>query len=478
MNKESLNEFYEADRFHKALRDRIDAHEPELSDSLWDRIEHDLNKREGKNRRVLAWVYVLSGMLLLSSGALYYLWNENQKLAENATVAPAVERLKPELKDASVSPSNTLEHSAAETQTQIASAENLGEALGTNSTSNRERNNAKAFQEYTPNLENWTYEKTAVVSVPSAQGKEETSANETAKTGEETEPTIDPILANLNGENAQQGEEPEMIGAEGKLDQEPNSGSGEEGNPLAGQMDEKSKNPKEPVAKSEVKIRPQFFIGLQGGFNSISQTALSGNREWLALIEKPMSFAEYGVNFGLKLNNGIYISSGVNSYSTGHAYTFDIVPTAPTPIPTPFPGADSIIAGDKYTLINRQNWIEVPMIVGYQYSLGKWSLNGEAGLSANLINSYSGSVPTPSYNKFDPDGTQNASPYKNFLNVRAGFGFGYQIFEGLQVSAMANWRQALTYSTNAPASEQWKASYAHRKPQSLGGQIRLTYFLK
>ncbi len=456
MNKESLNEFYEADRFHKALRDRIDAHEPELSDSLWDRIEHDLNKQEGKNRRALAWVYILSALLLVSSGALYYLWNENQKLAENTSLAPVAESLNPELKDAETAPKQTtIESASSATQSGLALTEKTNAATRRSASASRGGNGTQANQPYSYSSENGVpagseNTKSAEGEVPPAQSSDvrSTEAEVRNPANMEAGTLVAPIV----------------------------SAEGDESVAAEKQEVEKIKSSENPKPKAE--LRPQFFIGLQGGLNRISQNPLSGNTAWLNIIEMPLNFTEYGMHFGVRLSNGITLSSGILSYSTGHVYSFDIVPTAPTPIPTPFPGSDSIIAGDKYTLVNRQNWIEVPVMVGYQYGLGKWSLQGEAGVSANFINSYSGSVPTPSYNRFEPDGTQNVNPYKNFVNVRAGLGFGYEIVKGFQISAMVNWRQALGYSTNAPANVAWQSSYAHRKPQSLGAQLRLTYYLK
>lgn len=463
MNKESLNEFYEADKFHKKLREKIDAHEPELSDSLWDRIEHDLNRKENSNKRVLWLVYVLSGLLLVSGGALFYLWGENQKLASD-DAGLVYEQSNP---STSNSPS-TIDLSTVPSQVN---PEQSGQTAGTISPSTSNGVDVPPTQ-VRPNLAltpaSNDHNGLTPAHTQTSTSVSTSSSNTVDKTNE---------LAGAANNTSNENQEEPALADNAQVEVNPETELIGEAAVQTKEISNLGKETKEPV-KQTPKVRPVLFASVYSGFNKINQRALNGEQEMLKRFERELVTTEYGINLGVQFKNGLSLSSGIGSYVTGQEMKFNIrtfVVSSPTPGIQEY---DSILSGNENTLINKQYWIEVPVMIGYQYSIGKWSGNVQAGTGFNMINNFSGYSASPDWSGFDPDGTRNVQPYKNFISLKSNLGISYSLTPKLQVGAGATYRRALGSSTRTPANPIAAEPYPERRPISWGGRFSLTYLLR
>lgn len=443
MSNESLNDFYNQNRFNKKLRERIDSFEPELSDSLWDRIEHDLVKKENRGKRVVWMVYVMAGLLLLSGVGIYHLATENKKLADAVKEQGAVEDLPlytmpevevdPNAEAISTDPAlgNTLQVQEPPVQVQ-ASTENRMTTPGTYLN--------------TPGVEIVPVE----VAEEAQNGREEVVSPDFAndlEAGKESNLTESPLSAmSLNGKPAPAFQ----VHADKPGTNFLNTRKG----------------------KSGIYPRVQPFIGLSSEVGSNRQLVDNPNA-YRFDYEHPFMFQSHGLEFGVLFRNGWFVQSGIRSTTTGTNIWYDVAQKIEKDSTPGKANSDSLVIGDKHT-VNQQNWIEIPVQLGYVYRLNsKWAITGQAGLTYSIINRYSGVQPNPTFNAFDIAGAQQPQPFKNYWSITGGAGIAYQIGRNWMIDLQGQYRRGLQNFNSVQ-----ELNHPNRKNEMLSGKLGVRYILR
>jgi|GEM_PF-2218456 len=448
MSNENLNDFYNQNRFNKKLRERIDAYEPELSDSLWDRIEHDLVKKDSRSKRAVWMVYVLAGLLLVSAAGIYYLADQNQKLAEavKEKTAPS------ESLNSEAIPGNVYQmpETTVEVERNPESPTNNEAALPSESA-------------------------IAAVTTESAPSSFETPEMlhpvETENSPAITEVTFPPVV--FEESNFDIRADLVVSHAEETV---PNSTSIENKviAPFAYSAKTRFNNPIQEniINKGAIDPRIMAYIGVSSDLGSTRQK-VSGPMAARFNHEHPYVFKSNGVELGLQLRNGFYFESGLRFSQTGTNLWYDFTPiTAFDTIPLPNE-TDSLISGSRHT-VNQQNWLEIPLQVGYRYPMNShWTLNLQTGLTYSMINSFSGVEPTESFLALDKAGSSVSQPFKNYWSLNLGLGLGYQIGSHWMIDVQGNYRRGLT-KMNASSLP----NHPDRIAEILNARIGLKYLIR
>ncbi|MHB1276838.1 MAG: porin family protein [Bacteroidia bacterium] len=444
MNNENLNDFYKQNRFNKKLRERIDSYEPELSDSLWDRIEHGLEKKESRSKRMVWMVYVMAGLLLISGAGLYYLASENKKLAE-----------------------------AVKTKDQL--------------TPKGSEQEAPAF-EY--NMPETTIE---VTPGPSVSGENpETEVQALPPTGsdrdnpvivdqaEYTVSTESPLSDIFGTEST--GTESEIIAAGSEV-----SPVDQANTPMAGSIESQKLRPfsyrtkpanarflKEVIStKGLIYPKVQPYIGLTSEVGSTRQK-VEGSHAYRFNHEHPLLYRSAGLKTGILLRNGLFIETGLAFSNTGSNlwYGFERghgrIDTLPIPAPT-----DSLVAGNRHA-VNQQYWMDIPMQIGYRYRMNSlWSLQTQVGLTYSMINSYQGLEPNESFAAMDMAGESVPQPFQNFWSMNVGLGIGYQFGRNWMVDIQGNYRRGLTNMNS-----ETRPNHPNRRAEYLNAKVGIAYIFR
>ncbi len=447
MNNENLNDFYNQNRFNKKLRERIDSYEPELSDSLWDRIEHGLVKKESRSKRMVWMVYVMAGLLLISGAGLYYLASENKKLAD-----------------------------AVKTKDQLA---------------------PKGLNQEAPAFE-YTMPETTIEISPSPS-----VSTGNPGTGSHTPPPsgsgVDNPLVGDEGVSPILSEAPQAGTIEpGSMAAEPGTSSagsevspGDQVNtPIASSIKNQalppffySKKPtdtrflKEDVStKGLIYPKVQPYIGVTSELGSTRQK-VEGTHAHRFGYEHPFLYRSAGLKAGVLLRSGLYFEAGLSFSNTGSNlwYDFEKIPD-PDTIPVG-KGTYNLVAGNKHA-VNEQRWMDIPVQVGYKYLLSsRWSLNTQAGLTYSLINSYSGKEPNEAFGTLDGEldnaGESVPQPFQNYWSMNVGLGFGYQFARNWSLDIQGNYRRGLT-----EMNRESRPNHPDRTAEFLNAKVGITYIFR
>jgi len=412
MSNENLNDFYNQNRFNQKLRERIDGYEPELSDSLWDRIEHDLVRKESKGKRAVWMVYLLAGLLLVSGAGIYYLANENHKLAEKVKDnTQNTETLK-----GKESPSTV--YQLPETTVEVELAANEATESSTEPS------------------------QTAIAAVSPA------ASSNTIETTVQAAPSMSEALPIQNIDMME-----DIIEAPSYNTPLPTPAatpdaltiSGKELKPFALASKTRFVNPIQENIINKGAIDPRItpYVGISSDLGSTRQL-VSGPMAWQFGQEHPLIYKSNGLNVGVLFRNGLSLESGLRITLTGSDLWYDFKVRASRDTLPIGAIADSIVSGSRHN-VNRQNWTDIPLLVGYRYRLNQhWSLNGQTGLTYSMINGFSGVEPTQSFSKMDIAGSSVAQPFKNYLSLNLGVGIGYQLGRHWMIDLQGNYRRGLT----------------------------------
>ncbi|MBI1222980.1 MAG: hypothetical protein GC180_10290 [Bacteroidetes bacterium] len=447
MSNESLNDFYNQNRFNKKLRERIDSFEPELSDSLWDRIEHDLVKKENRSKRAVWMVYVMGGLLLLSGLGIYHLANENQKLAE--AIKNQEEVLQQEIY---TTPEVRVER-------EQFPDEIIAENGGASNTA--------------PALSN-----TLTIAPNVRSGRTEAS-------------TI-----GMNPHPSQQALISEELGEENAgelLDAEDNEEANQALMPLAPNDKLESINTIASAPVSAFTVRPTHphakFVQARKGKNIVPgrvrpyvglTSELGSNKQlvkgpYAARFnhEHPFMYNSKGLQFGVKFRNGLFVQSGLSSSVSGANLWYDFKETFNDTVPG-IAGPDSLVAG-KTHVVNKQFWIDIPVQLGYIYSLNSnWALTGQAGITYSIINAYSGFEPNQGFSGMDQAGEARPHhPFKNYWSMSGSAGIAYQLGNNWMIDLQAQYRRGLQNFNG-----QSLPNHPNRTNEFLGGRLGIRYIMR
>jgi len=225
------------------------------------------------------------------------------------------------------------------------------------------------------------------------------------------------------------------------------------------------------INKGAIDPRVTPYIGISSDLGSTRQI-VSGPSAARFNHEPPLLYKSNGLEFGLKLRNGLFMESGLRFSQTGSNLWYDFTTsTAFDTVPIPNP-TDSLIAGSRHA-VNQQNWIEIPIQLGYRYRLNShWSLNGQTGLTYSMINSYSGVEPTESFQALDKAGSSEGQPFKNYWSLNLGIGVGYQLGRNWMFDIQGNYRRGLQ-DMNAVS----RANHPNRRAEVINARVGIHYLI-
>jgi hypothetical protein len=442
MSTEHLKDFYNSEKFNQKLKSRINDFEPELSDSLWDRIEHDLNRKENKSHKAPWLVYLLTALLVISGASIYYLADQNRKLSHNIR----------HQKEVSTAPATS--QNGPETNSGI-SAQNIPFSAPAGSEAPERKTAKPAGKETAFHPEKKLNEKQSGIFLPDL-----------------ALPAIPPEVSYTETTESTSGTAPEATSSESEENAALTAGT-----ELAKKEKDASSGTKDKVKSPDPDTRRKkasFFAGIYGGGGKTDNRAYGPNADRF-FFESPAASLHAGINLGVLLPYGFTLETGAGYYETGEKVSYSFrarVPSRPPsqPVAVPFSGYE-VFRGDSLTHTNVQKWIEIPMQAGYSYTLmNKWRIYGSGGISYAFIHSYKGYQPNPGFTNFDPLGTNNPEVYKNHLNLLMNLGVGYVFLPGWSLDARLNYRKAVS-NASTPADR----NFPDRYPRFIGGSVGLTY---
>jgi hypothetical protein len=456
----NLNEYSEGDGMRNKLRQRVDQFEPELSDSLWDRIHHEMDQREANRKKRFLWWFSSVAVVVLTSGILTF-------ILVNKTEQPvALQQQRVIVNTPVTTPNNTAENTAA-TANQSAhmpSATETNAVVSTNTTINTTSNGGNSqngnngvgstpvTNPVKPNTQ------TPAVTLPTDGSADNTSEGSKDINPETPAQVIDPIV-------------PEILPTEPAPAEVKNTEATDDKDKKEELVPAKAAGAKEP--------RQKFFIGVAYGYNQTFRTVSDVTN----IIGLPTSAQKntyeskgysptYGIEFGYLPIKNFFIKSGVSMYKTTETVKYSVYRRGPV-FNQGGPGnpKDSVGAGNNITTQNTYTYIQIPLEVGYTTKV----YNGlgifvTGGVAYNVLNSYN-------YNYYESywgrsmysENNTNSKYFTNYLQLSGSAGAQYTIAKHWRASAGFTYRKAVTSASST------KETGVSTKPWSAGATAGLAF---
>lgn len=472
----NMNEYNENDGLRNKLRQRMDNHEPELSDSVWDRIHHEMDQRDASRKKRFLWLFSSVAMVLLTSGVLTFLALRNND-AQNTVVQNTVV----------TTPSGQAENPAVNDNTNTTAIEQ--------ETANVLSDATDAAENYTTN--NGTNTVTVVTSAqPSTAGGGNTPSLETTATQGENTPAA-PSGTTDNHENSDKNivEEPNNVTEKpAVIETEENPVIPTESDTKQVEVDEpeiegKEEDKKEanPAAtknengeQKEDKFK-RWFIGAIFSYNQtyrtvndISNSIAYPNAEHRNAFEKKSYSPSYGIELGFYPAKNFFIKSGVGIFNISEDVHYNINKRqSGAPLFVIYGNEeDSIAEGSNVKVRNTYKYIQVPLEVGYSRSITpKVGLFIGGGVALNILQNYNYNYYEAFYGNAVIPSEAAESPknmYNNYLMVSGTFGLNYSFNNMWGATIGINYKKAVTNSAN-------KEYAVDVRPYAIGATMGLAY---
>ncbi|MDF1695891.1 MAG: hypothetical protein P1U56_08675 [Saprospiraceae bacterium] len=188
-----------------------------------------------------------------------------------------------------------------------------------------------------------------------------------------------------------------------------------------------------------------------------------------------------GVSLRYNMIGGLYSKMGVtvNRWNEQYSYisygdTTEVTVEVPDVILVDLQGNENItyidgtqleITKETWTRYNRLTQIDIPLTLGYEQRIGKWSMFGEASAIFNLRQSFSGYLRST-----DGIAVQNPKVFKTRVGMNMGLnaGVGYGFTPRVRARVSANYYRSLQSVVNGDAG--WDQRYS-----SLGVRLGVGY---
>lgn len=421
MSTEHLNEFFNHNEFNRKLREKIDGYEPSVSDSLWDRIEHGLDARHVRERKLIRLAWLMAALLLVSGGATLYLWRENQQL-----------HVKAKQLDKQSAGLDILHYPSANDLT----------AMG---------KEAKVLDVPPPMKE--------PLEVP-VLTDEHVGSNLTFN----SRGTKRPYTA-TNVERRPESKEDVL--AINNFAEKQTYRIEHKGNLIGSAL----------YSNLPIQVMPQYLASKKTRQLFELHTSIYYHQSGLGRQPGAHSFEsgglgrQVGLLYGSHLGKNWWLKSGIQFHETVQEVNYKIVRVQVlSSIPTTN-SYDSIVKGDSLHHQNRQQWLEVPIQLHYLHSFNsRWSYGLGGGIGVAIPLSASGKEANPAVHAFDPIGTSKERPFRTHLNLMANAGVWYRVNSSWRFGAQVGIRQSLT-NLHAVVSTQ----YPQRRPLGFGGGISMIF---
>jgi hypothetical protein len=459
----NLNEYSEGEGLRNKLRQRIDNFEPELSDSLWDRIHHEMDQKETQRKKRILWWFTSVAVVVLASGiATFTLVNDNSQpqMAQQPVVVSTPAPVQSETSNTQM-PQETATPATTEASATESVAYDATTPNGTGNGRNNGRNNGNSTPRNTaPVAEN------SPAIVPAAT--------------EDRPTTVEPAPI----ENQQEPLAPENTQAPIVDD---NSNNIEEPTTPATETEEKleekdTEKGKDNTTDKDTKAKyNKWFIGAVYGYaqNNRTVTDIQPTFGWASAAERNKYehsgiATTYGIQVGFMATKNVFIKSGVNIYTATEVVKYDIhrrkFQQGNQNEPIYGDKIDSVAVGTTTAHQNSYTYIQIPLEVGFMHDISKrWGFNLSAGVAYNILNNYNYYLYEPIFgNAFIPTSSSNTNYFQNYVMVSGNAGLHYNISKNWRALAGFNYRKAVTSAAT-------KETHVDVRPWSIGGNVALAF---
>lgn len=455
----NLNEYSEGEGLRNKLRQRIDNFEPELSDSLWDRIHHEMDQKETQRKKRFLWWFSSVAVVVLASGIITFTMVNNggqPQMVQQPTItvpAPAQNEVgtgqPPQVATtpATISPSTS---APAITNAATPANGNGGRNTGGTTTPRYTAPAAETSPAIVPAV---TESRPATVEPAPVEKQAIPPAPENTQA-----PIVDDNNTTIE----------EQITPSTETNEKTEQEETEKGKGKTGEKDTKANYNK-------------WFIGVVYGYaqNSRTVTDVNPTYGWATAAERNKyehsGIAKtYGIQMGYMATTNIFIKSGVNIYQTTEVVKYDIhrrkYQGGLQVDPIYGNKNDSVAAGTTTAHQNSYTYIQIPLEVGFMQDINKhWGFNVSAGAAYNILNNYNYYLYEPQFgNAFIPSSSSNTNYFQNYVMVSGNAGLHYNISKNWRALAGFNYRRAVTSAAT-------KETHVDDRPWSVGGNVALAF---
>lgn len=439
----NINEYNDNEGLQKKLRQRMDTYEPELSASVWDRIQHEMDTRDANRKKRFFWWLSSVAMVVLASGIISFLvWGgdeQNTQIAQQTTTIQKGNTRQETATQAENSTSATTESEAAPiVNNQDGITTPLAQATSNNTNSNRpSATNANGGNANSNQPDN----------------AEATPAVITTNNGDNTKPE-----APQNGNDTKTTEQQNTV----VTTDEPKAKETDALNAPATEepaVDDKKKEEQgQPTATTTKEKTQRWFVGVVAGYNQTFRTVTDINpnpaypsaKERNRFEQKSYS-PTYGIEFGFFPVKNFFIKTGVNIYQTTEQVRYDIHNRVISAVAAIYGNEnDSVSTGSGTQHQNTYNYVQIPIEIGYSRTLvNSFGIMVSGGVAYNKLQNYSYYMYEPYYkNAFIPSTATEAKPYSNmyksYVMLSGSVGVQYTFGKNWVANLGVNYRKAVT----------------------------------
>lgn len=456
----NLNEYSEGEGLRNKLRQRVDNFEPELSDSLWDRIHHEMDQKETQRKKRFLWWFSSVAVVVLASGIVTFTLvnnNEQPQMAQQPAVVSSPAPAQGEVGSAQTpqiattpSTTETATTAAATTEIEANKSGNGGRSNGGKSTP---RNTAPALENSPAVVPVATEDRPTTVEPTTVETQQEPSAPENTQA-----PIVDDNSTTI---------------------EEPATPATETENKLEEKDTEKGEgNTTDKATKAKYN---KWFIGAVYGYAQNNRTVTDVNPSYVWATAADRNKYEhsgiattFGIQMGYMATKNIFIKSGVNIYTTTEVVKYDIhrrkIQQGGQNDPIYGDKIDSVAVGTTTAHQNIYSYIQIPLEVGFIQNINNhWGFNVSAGAAYNILNNYNYYLYEPQFgNAFIPSSSSNTNYFQNYVMVSGNAGLHYNISKNWRALAGFNYRRAVTSAAT-------KETRVDVRPWTIGGNVALAF---
>lgn len=442
-----LNNYEENDGLRDKLRQRMDAHEPELSDSVWDRINHQMDRREANRKKRFLWWFSSVAVVLLTSGIITYLAlnkaEQPKTIAQNTNEIIITSPNNPNVKLGTVTPAENNEGAAENNSTPSTNSGDAENQTIINNTTIQLPPPPPPFvaptttdeQPIAPNNDNGTQK------------------NNTEKL--EKLETKNPDAAETFFEGTTKGKKEKLETKEHtQTDNTPTTD---------GEAKKKASKKGSKAESNALSSKTKWFVGVNFGVNQTYRTVTDINKQFFYPeaktrndLEKKAYTANYSFDIGFYPVKNFFIKTGLGIFNTKEIVSFDVKERQDlsrgqtSSVPDNYD--DSIAPGSSIQKQNFYSYVQIPLQVGYSSNLTKkWGLFVSGGITYNILQDYN-------YNLYErrfgseviaPDSKNNFTEmFGNYFMLSGNIGGQYNITKNWAATLGVNYQRAITSAGN------------------------------
>ncbi|HFC00392.1 MAG TPA: hypothetical protein ENJ53_06260 [Phaeodactylibacter sp.] len=242
--------------------------------------------------------------------------------------------------------------------------------------------------------------------------------------------------------------------------------------------------------KKSSKQKFEFSADVFGGVSSVNRLMIAKNifaNEWLNIRkthETSLEAIHYGALFGIRHESGLGLSLGLQKTRIAERYNMTgtqmkidsiegiellRINLMGDTIPIEGVVAQTTTTTRNKKIYNNYSLVDIPILVNYQWSFGKWKAGIEAGVLANISLKTSGIIPNEIFDDVDIKANQSSL-------FKSKIGMSYQLSLMGSYLLGNNWEiQAVPSFRFFPKDFSVNENNISQKYRLLGGNLRLRY---